>query len=396
MDNNNLYDIKQEELLNQINDTIVHKKYVLESCHILAKYLILKGKREIAIELLKRACVHDLSKFENDELSALANISNDMSLMKSANSSLSPEKKLAIELHWENNTHHPEYYKSANDMTELDIMEMVCDWHARSMQYDTNLIEFVKKRNEDRFHFEEKMFKKILRYCNILVGNNNLSITKNNISFVSCAPASDSTKLIIHINIDDNFLKVNQYLNIAKQDYEKEPKLYNKNAWYIVFYIKNNNEYKANLVYKSNDNKSHKVRSLNDEELTVLKNILIKEVKTRKYFNELYSNINVKSFGKTIKDIYDCFERYEISVNIDNKQLEQIAKEDFETNVDNYNSNAWKVIYYHYINEELDDKDFASLAYTSSDSKVNNLYKLKQEDFNKVVEYIRLDNQAVI
>lgn len=50
-----------------------------------------------------------------------------------------------------------------------DIVEMVCDWHANSSIYGTDLIDFVVTRQQNRFHFPEEMFKQVLSYCNILV-----------------------------------------------------------------------------------------------------------------------------------------------------------------------------------------------------------------------------------
>ena len=48
-------------------------------------------------------------------------------------------------------------------MKEIDIIEMVCDWHARSVQYGTNLMEFVTVRQENRFKFPQEMYEKIYR-----------------------------------------------------------------------------------------------------------------------------------------------------------------------------------------------------------------------------------------
>ena len=74
-----------------------------------------------------------------------------------------------LELHWENNSHHPEHYKNINHMNEIDILEMVCDWSARSRQYNTNLLSFAKTRLENRFvNFSQENKQKILNYCEIL------------------------------------------------------------------------------------------------------------------------------------------------------------------------------------------------------------------------------------
>jgi hypothetical protein len=81
---------------------------------------------------------------------------------------LSAHQREIIEMHWENNRHHPEHFEDIVSMTELDIVEMCCDWYARSLQYGTDFIEFIKTRQETRFHFPEDMFNEILKYCIIL------------------------------------------------------------------------------------------------------------------------------------------------------------------------------------------------------------------------------------
>ena len=150
-------------------DTLIHKEYVKISCQKLAKYLESTGAVKHAQKLLERAKVHDNSKMScEDELSALSRIINDKSSLMDASKQLSQIKLDAIKLHWKNNTHHPEHYKSCTDMSRLDVMEMCCDWHARSSQYNTNFLEFVKARQADRFHFPEWMFAEIWHYCKVL------------------------------------------------------------------------------------------------------------------------------------------------------------------------------------------------------------------------------------
>ena len=150
-------------------DTLIHKEYVEKSCEKLASYLDRTGAIEHAQMLRERAKIHDNSKISfEDELSALARIINDKSTLRDSTKQLSQIKQDAIKLHWKHNTHHPEHFKSPTDMSRLDVMEMCCDWHARSAQYHTNFMKFVQKRQADRFHFPEWMFSEILHYCEIL------------------------------------------------------------------------------------------------------------------------------------------------------------------------------------------------------------------------------------
>lgn len=152
----------------QIEDTIIHKKYVLDSALKMFHYLCSVNKEELGLELLKRAVVHDNSKLEDEELYLLSRLSDREEAFTEAEYTLNEKQKQSIKLHWQNNSHHPEHYKNSSEMTELDILEMVCDWHARSTQYETDLLEFVKTRQNNRFKFEDKMYKKIIRYCKII------------------------------------------------------------------------------------------------------------------------------------------------------------------------------------------------------------------------------------
>lgn len=150
-------------------DTIIHKGYVQKSADILCRYLEKEHALEHSKMLKERAKVHDDSKISNlDELYALSRIIDDKSTLKDANKQLSPLKKDAIALHWKHNCHHPEHFSSVLDMTKLDIMEMCCDWHARSTQYKTNFLDYVQSQQEKRFHFPDWMFAEIWHYCQVL------------------------------------------------------------------------------------------------------------------------------------------------------------------------------------------------------------------------------------
>ena len=150
-------------------DTVIHKEQIKKSCFKLAAYLKKVGAVEHAKQLIERAKVHDDSKISCvEELRALSSIINDKTTLVDSNALLTNIKQEAIELHWKHNTHHPEHFKSPVDMSRLDIMEMCCDWHARSSQYNTPFLEFVKERQNNRFHFPDWMFAEIWHYCEIL------------------------------------------------------------------------------------------------------------------------------------------------------------------------------------------------------------------------------------
>ena len=53
-------------------------------------------------------------------------------------------------------------------MSDLDLMEMACDCFARSLQYNTDFLDFINKRQENRFKFPKEVFYKYYNFCEIL------------------------------------------------------------------------------------------------------------------------------------------------------------------------------------------------------------------------------------
>jgi hypothetical protein len=156
------------DVLNEISDILNHKKFIMDSGYKMCKYLFDNGKDDMAFELLERIVIHDNSKIEKNELYLLNSIKDKRSLVD-PNILLSCQQKQIIESHWKNNRHHPEYFENISDMLDIDIIEMCCDWNARSLQCGTDLIKFVEIRQEKRFKFPENIYEKIIEYCNILL-----------------------------------------------------------------------------------------------------------------------------------------------------------------------------------------------------------------------------------
>lgn len=159
------------KIISHIQETLLHKSFVIKSCLKMSNYLIENGKSDLAVALLKRANIHDNSKLVGPELELLSSIYGNQSAFLNPTVKLSNQEKEVIEKHWENNRHHPEHFNNYEKMSELDILEMVCDWYARSMQYGTDFLDFVRVRQETRFHFSDELFEKIYKYCEILEKN---------------------------------------------------------------------------------------------------------------------------------------------------------------------------------------------------------------------------------
>lgn len=153
----------------QLDDTILHKKLVMDACYKMSKYLFNVHRDDEGFALLKRAQVHDNQKFCTAEINSLQKLAGTNDNMTNQKYTMTESDKECIALHWKNNRHHPEHFDNVDEMTELDIMEMVCDWFARSEQYGTDFMDFVITRQNNRFHFPDGMFNRILKYCDVLM-----------------------------------------------------------------------------------------------------------------------------------------------------------------------------------------------------------------------------------
>lgn len=160
-----------DKMLRMIDDNVLHKKIVLDKCLLVSKYFIEHGDIEFGLNIIRRGVTHDNSKFSKQEFTELVSIisSDTDKCFKDATYTLSDKERKAIEHHWKSNKHHPEYYENTDDMGELDIIEMVCDWAARSEQYGTDLLEFIEERQRNRFKFSDSLFERIEKYCKLIV-----------------------------------------------------------------------------------------------------------------------------------------------------------------------------------------------------------------------------------
>lgn len=178
MDNINL-----ESKLTQLDDIMVHVGFVMKAGHKLSRKLMLSGEEDKAIGLLQRILMHDFSKSLVDEFYGMAKFSEDMASMKDPNVKRVADGKMdAIKLHWSRNDHHPEFWTAvmpntltnsepieiSSEMSELSIAEMCCDWYARSMQFNSNVLDFYKIMSKDRWKFTKEQDELIVKFLSML------------------------------------------------------------------------------------------------------------------------------------------------------------------------------------------------------------------------------------
>lgn len=89
-------------------------------------------------EIHRRCLTHDQSKLVNPELGTFVEFTPKLKGVKFGSDeykSFLEGMKPALENHYSNNKHHPEYYPNGYlGMTFFDLYEMMCDWSASSMR----------------------------------------------------------------------------------------------------------------------------------------------------------------------------------------------------------------------------------------------------------------------
>lgn len=91
-------------------------------------------------ELLERAMIHDASKFSEEERIPYVWLTEYHRCRRGGipfeyPPGIEEQVRRAIRHHVTSNRHHPEFHADPNDMTEVDLIEMVCDWTAMSQEF---------------------------------------------------------------------------------------------------------------------------------------------------------------------------------------------------------------------------------------------------------------------
>ena len=102
---------------------------------------LLAAERECGTELLERAQVHDASKFGPEERVPYIWLTEYhrcrwRNLPFSYPDGMEEAVNRAIQHHLTSNRHHPEFHADPNEMTDVDLIEMVCDWTAMSLEFN--------------------------------------------------------------------------------------------------------------------------------------------------------------------------------------------------------------------------------------------------------------------
>ncbi len=114
-------------------------------------------------ELAKRAQNHDKSKLEDPEKSVFEEYTPKLKGTTYGSEEYNRflvEMRPALDHHYGNNRHHPEYHTGRIDgMDLLDLIEMFCDWKSATLRHaDGNLKKSIE-HNQKRFSIDDQLTK---------------------------------------------------------------------------------------------------------------------------------------------------------------------------------------------------------------------------------------------
>lgn len=117
---------------------------------------------EVFIRALEaRGRIHDASKLQEPEKSLFDKYTpllRETTYGSEQYKQYLDEMGVALQHHYEVNSHHPEHYKwGVHDMSLLDIIEMFCDWHAASQRHADGSFEKSLEINRTRFAIEDQL-----------------------------------------------------------------------------------------------------------------------------------------------------------------------------------------------------------------------------------------------
>ena len=115
-------------------------------------------------ELTERAKVHDASKFGAEERVPYIWLTEFYRCRRNGEVFIYPdgiEERVrdAINHHVTTNRHHPDFHRDPNDMSNVDLIEMVCDWTAMAQEFDQDggsACSWADKTIDKRVTFNEE------------------------------------------------------------------------------------------------------------------------------------------------------------------------------------------------------------------------------------------------
>jgi hypothetical protein len=142
----------QEQELRQALATIETYKHVRE---------VRENMRKFITDLLARSLRHDDSKFESPEVEIFGAHTHELGQTEYGSpeyKALLEKVKPAIDHHYAKNRHHPEHHpEGVNDMTLIDLVEMLADWKAATARNKNGNIRKSIEINAKRYNMDGQL-----------------------------------------------------------------------------------------------------------------------------------------------------------------------------------------------------------------------------------------------
>lgn len=125
------------------------------------KQMVTRFMNTLIHELVDRSMLHDNSKLGELESPIFAEFTK-----KLANTTYNSdeykgylsEMKIALDHHYKNNRHHPEFHiNGIQDMDLIDLIEMICDWKAATLRHNDGDIKVSIEANQSRFGYSDEL-----------------------------------------------------------------------------------------------------------------------------------------------------------------------------------------------------------------------------------------------
>lgn len=167
--------LAEEKLCNE--RLMKHSQLVQRVMFYLADYLPELDARE----LMQRALAHDTSKFMIDMYEGTKLLDIQDRKLRELNEQEKEVVKIWGRYHYEREFHHPGHFNSCNDMSLLDLTEMVADWTAMAVELKNHNLSakpFADKVIATRFLFNQEKITTIYNLIDLadeIVQEQNLS-----------------------------------------------------------------------------------------------------------------------------------------------------------------------------------------------------------------------------
>lgn len=116
---------------------------------------------DMQVNILNRVACHDASKLQEPEKSMYDKFTpmlRGLTYGSDEYKACLKEMGIALQHHYENNTHHPEHYSNGiNGMSLLDLLEMLADWMAATQRHADGDILQSLEINKKRFGMSDQL-----------------------------------------------------------------------------------------------------------------------------------------------------------------------------------------------------------------------------------------------